>query len=90
MSLNDVIFIENLPKLDIHGLDRDTAKMRIRQFIEESIAAGHKNCVIVHGLGTGILRKVTHDELAISKEVNDYKIWFFNAGCTVIELKNDQ
>ena len=35
MKLNDVIFIDNLPKLDLHGLDRDTARVKIKEFIND-------------------------------------------------------
>ncbi len=88
MSLNDIMFIENLPKLDIHGLDRDTAKINIKQFVSENYELGNKQCVIVHGMGTGILKKVTAETLNSIDEVLEHKTWFFNAGCTVFEVKD--
>ena len=38
MTLNDVVFIDNLPSLDLHGFDRVTAHMMINDFIKEKNA----------------------------------------------------
>ena len=37
MTLNDVVFIDNLPSLDLHGFDRVTAHMMINDFIKENV-----------------------------------------------------
>ncbi len=87
MSLNNLIFIHNLPKLDIHGIDSASAEMYINDFIEENYQLRQKYCLIVHGIGKLILKKTTKKVLSSHKLVEDYKIWFFNSGCTVIELK---
>ena len=87
MSLNSLIFIDHLPKLDIHGLDRDTSKIKVKEFIIENYFLNNKYCVIIHGMGMGILKKTVHAELAKMKRIKAYKTWFFNSGCTIIELE---
>ena len=34
MNLDNVVFVEMLPKLDLHGFDRDTARVLINDFIK--------------------------------------------------------
>ena len=50
MTLNDVIFVDNLPKIDLHGLDRDTARVLINDFIQENYKLKQNIFVIVHGI----------------------------------------
>lgn len=87
MSLNNVIFIDNLPKLDLHGLDRDSARMYIEDFIRDNIIMKNEIVVIVHGIGGGVLKEVTHSCLAKNKNVVDFKIFYYNQGCTIVQLK---
>ena len=37
MNLSDIIFINNLPNLDLHGYDRETARVAINDFINDNI-----------------------------------------------------
>lgn len=88
MSLNSAIFIDSYPKLDLHGLDRDSAKMYINQFISDSIIQRHEIIVIVHGIGSGILKKATHETLKKNKNVIEFKTFYHNHGCTLVQLQN--
>lgn len=56
MTLNDVIFIDSYPKLDLHGFDRESARVAIQDFVKEQFILKREVIVIVHGRGTGILR----------------------------------
>lgn len=87
MKLNDVIFLNNLPTLDLHGYDRDTAVVAISDFIRDNIKLKNKFIVIVHGIGSGIIRKTTHDYLKTNRNVLEFKIHYFNEGSTVVALK---
>ena len=42
--------------------------------------------VIVHGIGSGILKETTQKTLAINKKVIEYKIYPFNVGCTIAKI----
>lgn len=86
MNLNDIIFINNLPTLDLHGFDRQTAKVAIDDFINDNIKMKNSFIVIVHGIGSGILKDTTQKSLAINKKVIEYKIYPFNVGCTIAKI----
>lgn len=86
MNLNDIIFINNLPTLDLHGFDRQTAKVAIDDFINDNIKMKNSFIVIIHGIGSGILKDITQKTLAINKKVIEYKIYPFNVGCTIAKI----
>lgn len=86
MNLNDIIFIDNLPTLDLHGFDRQTAKVAIDDFINDNIKMKNSFIVIIHGIGSGILKDTTQKSLAINKKVIEYKIYPFNVGCTIAKI----
>lgn len=86
MNLNDIIFIDNLPTLDLHGFDRQTAKVAIDDFINDNIKMKNNFIVIIHGIGSGVLKETTQKTLAINKKVVEYKIYPFNVGCTVAKV----
>lgn len=86
MSLNDLVFIDNLPKLDLHGFDRETARVAINDFVNDNYKLKQKFIVIVHGIGSGIIRNTTNEVLKRNKKVNQYKTFYYNNGCTVVEL----
>lgn len=90
MSLDEIIFIDSLPSLDLHGFDSDYARIKINEFINDNRKMGNYNVVIVHGIGSGTIKKVTHDTLRKNKYVEDFKIFIGNVGCTIVEIKNEK
>lgn len=85
MSLSRV-FTNNLPSLDLHGFDRETARVAINDFIRDNKIMKNDTILIIHGRGTGILRKTTHDTLRANKCVKEYQIDFFNEGSTIVRI----
>lgn len=83
----DHIFINNLPSLDLHGEIRASARVLIKEFIEDNYNLRKSKVIIVHGNGTGALKDETFKELKKSKYVLDYKLNIFNPGCTLVYLK---
>ena len=81
------IFLERYPSMDLHGYDRDSARMATNDFVLENIILGNETIVIVHGKGEGIVKKEVHEALRINKNVIDYKTDNFNDGVTVVRLK---
>ncbi len=77
----------NLPHLDLHGYDRDYARIAINDFISDNIKMKNQKIVIIHGRGSGILKKTTQNTLKSNKFVDEYKIDNFNDGQTVVKLK---
>ena len=88
MKLNEIVFIDSLPSIDLHGFDSEYAKIKINEFIHDNYIMGNTNVVIVHGIGSGIIRKTTNDTLSKNKLVLDYKIYSGNVGCTIVEIRN--
>ncbi|MBE6153121.1 MAG: hypothetical protein E7166_02685 [Firmicutes bacterium] len=83
-------FLYNVPSIDLHGDDSDTARVRIQDFIKDNIIMKNEKIEIIHGMGTGILRKVTHNTLQKHKHVLEYKTSYFNRGSTIVWLKVDK
>lgn len=75
------------PTLDLHGMDRDYAKILINEFVNDNYIQKNYNIIIIHGNGTGIIKKVTQETLKHNKFVKSYKIDNFNSGSTIAELK---
>lgn len=86
MSLNNV-FGSILPSLDIHGYDRETARVAINDYINDNFKIKRDTFVIIHGFGEGVLRKATKDTLKSNKKVIEFKIDFLNAGSTIVRIK---
>lgn len=76
----------NLPSLDLHGIDREYARILINDFIEDNYKIKNTKVIIIHGIGTGIIRKTTQDVLSKNKYVKEFKIDNFNPGTTIVEI----
>ena len=82
-----ITLYNNLPQLDLHGIDRDYARILINDFIYDNYVQRNSKVIIVHGIGTGIVRKTTQETLKRNKYVVSYKIDNFNNGTTIVEIK---
>lgn len=80
-------FTYHLPHLDIHGETAATCIAVINSFLKDNIKLKTKKIIIIHGKGSGVLKKTTHDLLKRNKNVNKYYIDGLNDGQTIVELK---
>lgn len=80
-------FIDPLPHLDIHGETSATCVAVINAFIKDNLKLNKMKIVVIHGKGTGTLKKATHELLKRNKNVSNYYIDGMNDGQTIIELK---
>ena len=87
-NINLALYIK-LPTIDLHGEDRVTANILVKQFIDDNVKLKNSRVVIIHGIGSGILKKEVHSLLNRDKRVEKYYINFFNVGCTIVEIKVD-
>lgn len=85
MSLSNV-FTSKLPKLDLHGYDRESARVAINDFIEENFKLKKEKFVIIHGIGTGVLKNATAETLKKNKRVKESQIDFMNIGSTIVRI----
>ena len=76
----------NLPHLDLHGEDRDSARILVEEFLNDNYKLKKMNVVIVHGIGEGVLKKTVHDTLKRNIKVKAYKLDNFNLGCTLVSM----
>ena len=86
MNLNEIIFIDNLPKIDLHGFDRDYAKVKVNEFINDNIVLKNEIIAIIHGNGTGVLKSEIHRFLERNKKVLEYKTFYNNSGTTLVKI----
>jgi len=87
MDINNYLLYDKLPSLDLHGYDRETARVAIEDFIRDSIILKHELIAIVHGIGSGIIRETTINTLSKNKNVIDYKSSYFNQGMTIVKIR---
>ncbi len=80
-------FTYHFPKVDIHGETSLTCIAVINSFIKDNVKLKKKNILIIHGKGSGVLKKATHDYLKKNKYVSKYYIDGLNDGQTIVELK---
>ena len=77
----------NLPSLDLHGENREVTRILVKQFISDNIKMGNYKICIIHGIGTGILKREVRNVLENDERVKDFYIDFFNVGTTIVELQ---
>lgn len=82
-----ITLYSNLPSLDLHGLDRDYARILINDFIRDNYKMKNYQVIIVHGNGTGILKKLTQDVLTKNNLIESFKIDNFNTGITIVTIR---
>ena len=85
--MTEDIFLKNLPSIDLHGYDTESARVATNDFIEESVIMKNKKILIVHGKGKGLVKKSVHSALSQRKEIIKYHTDPFNGGCTIVYLK---
>lgn len=79
-------FTYRFPHLDIHGETTLTCIAPIKSFINDNVKLKQKYIIVIHGKGSGALRKATHTYLKTNKYVSKYYIDGMNDGQTIIEL----
>ena len=87
MNLNEVIFTQNLPSIDLHGFDCEYANIKINEFIHDNVIMKNEIVVIIHGIGSGKIKEQTHKTLRQNKNVLDFKLFYNNVGTTIVKLK---
>ena len=83
------IFLKYLPSIDLHGYDRESARVVTNDFINESLQLHNSKVIIIHGKGKGIVKSEVHKVLEKRKEVISYYTLNTNDGCTIVHLVLD-
>ncbi|MDR0339276.1 MAG: Smr/MutS family protein [Desulfovibrio sp.] len=77
-------------RLDLRGLRADVAIRDLEQFLDRAILAGREEVEIIHGRGTGVLRREVHGFLKAFPAVREYRLApedMGGDGMTMVELK---
>jgi DNA mismatch repair protein MutS2 len=80
-------FVE--PRLDIHGLRAREAMKKVTRYLDDALASNRNEVEIMHGKGTGVLKKMVHELLDEREEVKSYRLAppaRGGAGCTIVRL----
>ena len=86
VSLNKVSSVHR--ELDIRGVMVDEGEQLTAKFLDDAVLAGLKQVLIIHGKGTGALRKGIHNYLKHHKNVSDYNFADIDEGGTGATLVN--
>ena len=77
-------------ELDIRGLETLEAESVVENFISAAVMGKLETVTIIHGKGTGALRKAVHDILRRNKAVKSFRLGVYGegeSGVTVVTLK---
>ncbi len=80
----------NFPdRLDLRGKTYEEAKLLTDEFVLEAYAMGKNKVEIIHGFGTGQVRKAVHDSIRKMKNIRSFRLGGpgeGGAGATIIEF----
>jgi DNA mismatch repair protein MutS2 len=77
-------------ELDLRGNNSDEALSRIDRYLDQARLTGYREVTLIHGKGTGALRKNVQNFVARHKAVKSYRLGGYNeggTGVTVVVLK---
>lgn len=82
----NLIYRKSMPQLDLHGETKDSAKILVKEFLNDNYKMKNYEVAIVHGVGKGILKKEVHKVLKENKQVLEFGLDYFNSGCTLVKI----
>lgn len=77
-------------ELDLRGERYEDALLRLEKYIDDALLAGYQKVYIIHGKGTGALRKGVQDFARNHRSISEYRFGSQGeggSGVTVLELK---
>ena len=77
-------------EIDLRGMASDEAIIELDKYLDSAILSGITVITVIHGKGTGVLRKAVGSFLKGHKAVKSYRLGVFGegeAGVTIAELK---
>ena len=77
-------------EIDIRGMASDEAIIELDRYIDNAVLSGITDIRIIHGKGTGVLRKAVQAHLKHHKNIESYRLGVFGEGengVTVAQIK---
>ena len=78
------------PEVDLRGMLALEAIDKLDKYLDDAYIAGVSPVTVIHGKGTGALRKAVHEYLRTNPRVKSYRIGQYGegeAGVTIVEMK---
>lgn len=78
-------------EFDMRGMTVDEGIMELDRYIDGAVLAGIPSVTIIHGKGTGALRKAVHSFLKSNKNIVTFRLGVFGegeSGVTIAEIKS--
>lgn len=77
-------------KVDLRGMDSEEAIMTLDKYLDTAFRLGIGEFTVVHGKGTGVLRKAVQQYLKKNKFIKSYRLGTFGEGedgVTIVQIK---
>lgn len=77
-------------EVDLRGMASDEALMELDKYIDNAVLSGITTVTVIHGKGTGTLRKAVQSHLKSHKNISSYRTGTFGEGengVTIAEIK---
>ena len=76
--------------VDLRGMDREEALLELDRYIDTAVRTGLHEITVIHGKGTGVLRKAVSEHLRRHANIRTFRLGVYGEGedgVTVAELK---
>lgn len=83
--------LQTSPEVDIRGTNAEEAIIIMERFLDNALLAKLNIVTIIHGKGTGVLRKAVHNALKRNRNVKSFRLGRYGegeSGVTVVELNS--
>ena len=88
-SMSSVLKLDAKTSIDLRGFRADEACKDVESLLSDAILANISMVTIIHGKGTGALRKAIHEQLSFHPAVSSFRIGTIpegGDGVTVVDL----
>ncbi|MDI9568859.1 MAG: Smr/MutS family protein, partial [Bacillota bacterium] len=73
-------------ELDLRGLTADEALYQVEKYLDDAYLAGLDQVYLIHGKGTGVLRKAVQDLLAQHPHIETFRLGGYREGGTGVTV----